>query len=67
MAGIYCHLLKDIRVGYHHETVNHSEFFVDSTTAAQSQMIECIRVWGQVKTKYGIKIQRMRDLLDRQL
>jgi len=45
--------LKDI--GYHHETVNHSKFFVDPTTGAQTQTIECI--WRHVKTKYEIKTQ----------
>ena len=55
--------LKDI--GYHHETVNHFEFFVDPTTGAQTQTIECI--WRHVKTKYGIKTRGATDLLDRQL
>ena len=52
-------------ISYHHETVNHSEFFIDLITGAQTQMIECI--WRHVKIKYGIKTQRETDLLDRQL
>jgi len=44
-----CSTLKDI--GLPHEKVNHSKYFIDPTTSAQTQMIEYINV----KTKYGIK------------
>jgi len=29
-------------IDYHHETVKHSDFFVDPTTNAQTQTIKCI-------------------------
>ena len=51
--------------GYTHNAVNHSENFIDPTTGAHTQTIEC--VWRHVKLKYKIKDCGARQLLDRQL
>ncbi len=42
------HPVTDHQLGYHHSTVNHSQFFVDPATGANTQRIEAN--WGHVKT-----------------
>jgi len=54
-------ILKDIEKN--HETIKHSEFFVDPITDVQTHTIECIR--RQVKTRYRIIILVSTDLLNR--
>ena len=51
--------------GFNHETVNHSEEFVNGITGAHTQTIECL--WRHTKNKYKIKINGAKSLLDRQL
>jgi len=51
--------------GYIHQTVNHSEFFIDPETRAHTQQIEGL--WRIIKSKYNIKKNGASPLLDRQL
>eukprot|EP00102_Acyrthosiphon_pisum_P021188 XP_016658398.1 PREDICTED: uncharacterized protein LOC107883251 [Acyrthosiphon pisum] len=48
--------------GYIHQTVNHSEFFIDPETGAHTQQIEGL--WRIMKSKYNIKKNGASPLLD---
>ena len=51
--------------GYVHETVNHSVNFIDPTSGAHTQTIECL--WRHVKVRCSIKSSGASSLLERQL
>jgi len=48
--------------GFIHQTVNHSENFVNPNTGAHTQSIESL--WKLVKSKYNIKVNGASPLLD---
>lgn len=48
--------------GFLHQTINHSENFIDLRTGAQTQTIECL--WKHMKVKYGIRARGATNLLE---